>query len=188
MVELASILPPALASDERMRVLERIYTDRLAALDLAGVVPRLIDTAPEWQLPYLAQEFGVVDTDGWRLALDEDAQRELIKSGIKLRRLQGTPWAVTEVLRLMGIDATIAEWFDTQGVPGTFAIDADVFARTVDDDLFAGAVGAIDRSKPVHAHLARLQLNTASRGPVEFFAVAAVSTISVALSPRGQVI
>jgi phage tail P2-like protein len=186
MADFVSLLVPALASDERCVVLEKIYAARLANIDLSGIVPRLIDTAPAWQLPYLAEEFGVADLDAWRLALDDLAQRALIKRGIALRRLQGTPWAVLEVLRLMGVEPALTEWFDTGDARGTFAVTADAFVRPVTGALVDGAHGAIERAKALHAHLSRLQINSATRGAVPVVGAVSVMAIQITIYPRPQ--
>jgi P2-related tail formation protein len=76
----------------------------LEDIDTSLVLMNLIDTCPVKALPYLAEQFNILSGfKGWRFATTEQMQRDLLKRAIELNTHAGTPYAIKEVLKLIGV-------------------------------------------------------------------------------------
>lgn len=107
---MAEQLPPALAGDERFAQFCELLTETFADLDLNAMLVYLVDQVKTPLLPILADQFSLLDEAAWLLAESEDARRNLIKNAVELHRYKGTPWAVREVIRLLGFgEVTLLE-------------------------------------------------------------------------------
>lgn len=103
-------LPPALAGDERFVVLCGLLDETLDGLDLDAMLVYLIDLVKPALLPNLADQFSLLDEAAWQLAESDEAKRNLVKNAAQLHRYKGTPWAVREVIRLLGFgEVTLQE-------------------------------------------------------------------------------
>lgn len=102
------LLPPSLATDPRFAALESL-TGRLSSLDLLPLLVYLVDVVDPSALPYLAEQFSLIGADGWTLAETESARRALISSAIELHSHKGTPFAIREVFRLLGLGEVVIE-------------------------------------------------------------------------------
>lgn len=101
-------LPPPLAADLRFQTLGAL-AGRLNAIDLQPLLVYLVDTVNASALQVLAEQFSLVG-DGWELAESDEARRGLIRGAIELHRYKGTPWAIREVIRRLGLgEVTIIE-------------------------------------------------------------------------------
>jgi phage tail P2-like protein len=108
-------LPPALAGDERFSLLCELLDKALADLDLNVMLVYLIDLVKPSLLPALADQFSLLDEAAWELAESEEAKRNLIKNAAELHRFKGTPWAIREVIRLLGFgEVTLMEGLNAQ--------------------------------------------------------------------------
>jgi phage tail P2-like protein len=108
-------LPPALAGDERFALLCDLLDQALADLDLNVMLVYLIDLVKPSLLPTLADQFSLLDETAWVLAESEEAKRNLIKNAVELHRFKGTPWAIREIIRLLGFgQVTLHEGLRTQ--------------------------------------------------------------------------
>ncbi|EKT4469985.1 phage tail protein [Pseudomonas putida] len=117
-------LPPALASDERFTILAGLLDESLAAVDLDAMLVYLIDLVKPSILPVLADQFSMLDEAAWLLAESADARRNLIKSAAELHRYKGTPWAIREVIRLLGFgEITLQEGLGNQVRDGSIVRD-----------------------------------------------------------------
>jgi len=94
--------PDVLALDERFGPLSALAT-RLSGLPLERLLVYLIEQVDARLLPELAAQFHVSGVEGWHLANTEAAQRELIKRSVALHRKKGTPWALKEALKTIGV-------------------------------------------------------------------------------------
>ena len=97
-----SILPPALAGDERFARLCKLLDERHTGIDLTPMLVYLLDLVKAPLLPVLADQFSLLDEAAWLLAESEDARRNLLKNSVELHRYKGTPWAIREIIRLLG--------------------------------------------------------------------------------------
>lgn len=122
-----SLLVPALRNDLSMRALETL-TARVHALDLAPSVLYDFDHVEASALIHLAEQFNVLGDAGWDLADTEAKKRALLKEAVALHRVKGTPYAVKRALELLGVNATVTEWFQMrpEGEPYTFILDAQI--------------------------------------------------------------
>lgn len=103
-------LPPALAGDERFALLCELLAETYAGLDLGAMAVYLVDQVKASLLPTLAEQFSLLDEAAWLLTESEDARRNLIKNAVTLHRYKGTPWAIKEMVRLLGFgEATLLE-------------------------------------------------------------------------------
>lgn len=102
-------LPPALAGDERFLLLCELLDETLADLDLDVMLVYLVDLVKPSLLPLLADQFSLLDEAAWMLAESEDAKRNLIKNAAELHRFKGTPWAIREVIRLLGFGEVLLQ-------------------------------------------------------------------------------
>lgn len=108
-------LPPALAGDERFALLCELLNQALADLDLNVMLVYLIDLVKPSLLPALADQFSLLDEAAWGLAESEEAKRNLIKNASELHRFKGTPWAIREIIRLLGFgEVTLQEGLRAQ--------------------------------------------------------------------------
>ena len=96
-----TILQPSLASDERSIVFDKL-TQRFKQLDLSKLMLYLFDITEESALVHLAEQLSLFN-DGWEMAESDDAKRNLLKSAIQIHKRKGTPWAIREVFRMLGL-------------------------------------------------------------------------------------
>ncbi|MFJ2713403.1 phage tail protein [Pseudomonas sp. NPDC087346] len=117
-------LPPALAGDERFALLCELLDETLDNLDIDSMLVYLVDLVKPQSLPNLADQFSLLDEAAWLLAESEDAQRNLIKNSAQLHRYKGTPWAIREVIRLLGFgEVTLQEGLSNQVRDGSITRD-----------------------------------------------------------------
>lgn len=95
-------MPPVLASDERFALLCKLLTETYADLNIGAMAVYLVDRVKGTLLPTLAEQFSLLDEAAWLLAESEEARRNLVKSSVTLHRYKGTPWAIRELIRLLG--------------------------------------------------------------------------------------
>lgn len=119
-------LPPALAGDERFAMLCELLDETLDGLDINAMLVYLVDLLKPQLLTYLADQFSLLDEAAWVLAESEDAKRDLIKNSAQLHRYKGTPWAIREVIRLLGFgEVTIQEGLNNQVRDGSINRDGN---------------------------------------------------------------
>jgi phage tail P2-like protein len=122
-----SLLPPLLQQDLSLRALETLAS-RWETLPVIKTVVVDYDHVDVSALPHLAEQRNVLGDAGWNMADTEAKKRALLKEAIALHRIKGTPYAIRRSLALLGVNATLTEWWQTtpQGTPYTFTIDATV--------------------------------------------------------------
>lgn len=76
---------------------------RIETLDISQIMTTLVDLLGDEVLPLLAEKWSVTGYDGEILADSEHSKRALIKSAVDLHRHKGTPYAIREVLRKLGL-------------------------------------------------------------------------------------
>jgi phage tail P2-like protein len=127
-----SLLAPPLRRDLNMRALETLGA-RVSGFDLGPVLLYDFDHVDQSVLIYLAEQFNMLGDAGWDMANTEAKKRALLKEAIALHRIKGTPYAVKRALELLGVNASLTEWFQTlpKGAPHTFTVDAQVTDQPV---------------------------------------------------------
>lgn len=93
-------LTPALANDERFKVLSQLAVEAYQ-IDLSMTLVYLVDIVDASVLPYLAEQFSLMG-DGWELASTESAQRRMIKDAIPIHQYKGTIWSIKRIFYLLG--------------------------------------------------------------------------------------
>ncbi|KUM03542.1 phage tail protein I [Chromobacterium subtsugae] len=168
-------LPPALAGDARSRILAALAA-RISAVDVSGLLVYLVDNVARSALPLLAEQFSLPG-DGWELAESDYARRRMIKGAIELHRYKGTPWAIREVIRRLGLgEATLIEGLAGQRRNGVIRRDgmhvhgeADTWAKyrvllpqPITNDQAANLRRALLAVAPARCHLASLEYQAAA--------------------------
>lgn len=152
-----SLLPPPLRRDLNMRALETVAA-RLSSIDLSPLVVYDIDNVQANLLPYLAEQFDVLGDAGWDLTKNDDERRALVKEAIWLHKIKGTPYAVRRALDILGVVATLVEWWQRKpkGTPHTFSIFLSLKAQPANAVIDAERVAQIQRAvsywKPARSH------------------------------------
>ena len=124
---------------------------------------------PATLLPWLAWAFSV---DVWDDAWTDDRKRAVIDAAASVHRVKGTKGALHKALTELGMGkVTIREWFETGGDPYTFTVDAQT-VLPLSDDLMNAAIRAIQATKNVRSHLAKVALAMAVDGAAPVFASA----------------
>jgi phage tail P2-like protein len=126
-----TLLPPPLGRDLSCRALERLVASRLSMLDLMPLLIYDIKHVAASALPSLAEQFRVQGDAGYGFAATTDQQRKLIQAAIELHRMRGTRDAIERVLSLLGVNATVVEWFEQTppGAPYTFSVILDTLSQ-----------------------------------------------------------
>lgn len=155
-------LPPALASDERFATLCELLQESLDEIDLNSMLVYLVDLIKSTILPHLADQFSLMDEVAWQLAESVDAKRDLIKNAAELHRFKGNPWAIREVIRLLGFgEVILQEGLNNQVHNGAITRDGS----HVHGDPSAWALYRVFLQRPITndqaALLRRLLLSTA---------------------------
>lgn len=115
----------------------------------------LIDQVDASALPHLAWQFSMLDEPAWALAETDEQRRALIKSSIGLHRHKGTPSAIRQMIRILGLgEVTIQEGVTMALLDGSWLLDgvqtlgyaADYWyldgSNTLDGTLYLGDNGA----------------------------------------------
>lgn len=95
-----SVLPiqvPAGVADDSTRALAQLIDERFRGIGVERVLVWHLDSTVASALPHIAEMLGL---DGPEF--QGSTPRELLRSGIALRRRRGTAWALREVLRRLG--------------------------------------------------------------------------------------
>lgn len=118
-----SLLPAPLSADPSMLALEALAS-RISALDPAPVLTHLVDLVDASALAHLAYEFSLLDEAAWSLAESEEQRRTLLKEAVAWHARKGTPWAIREVVRLLGFgEIEIQEGVYPKHLDGAWALD-----------------------------------------------------------------
>lgn len=165
-------LPPVLAGDERFALLWELLNETLDDLDLKAMLVYLVDLVKPSLLPVLADQFSLLDEAAWQLAESTDARRNLIKNAVELHRYKGTPWAVREVIRLLGFgEVTMLEGlggviydgtstfngFNTYGNASSWPLYRLILSRAITNDQAALLRQALLSIAPTRCRLVSLE-------------------------------
>lgn len=150
-----TILADSIAHLAHLQAFDLLIKKRFDEFELDKLLVYLIDTVNVDAIPYLAKQFDVLGYKGFRLAITETDQREIIKKSIELHRFKGTLWAVEEALKSIGYgDAIIEE--HVEGHWANFRVTIDLGSHPLNaleiDDLFR----MISEYKNTRSHLADL--------------------------------
>lgn len=121
---MANLAPSVVQQVPHLDALETVFAQRFTALEGQRVLVMLVDVVPENMLPLLAEQWDLTGDAGYNLATTADARRALVKDAIKIHRIHGTPAAIERAFALIGLHATVTEWFEYGGQPGYFKVSA----------------------------------------------------------------
>lgn len=105
-IQFNDMLPSSLKHDETIKnICESIENPiQQTESDFSNVdIYSQIDTADEPLLSTLAWHFSLTHEWLWELAESITAKRELLKIAIKLHQKKGTPWAIRNLIRALGL-------------------------------------------------------------------------------------
>ena len=146
------LLPPNATSFEKetSKALDRINSGSVPVTEFWNS-----QTCPTALLPWLAFALQVpVWDDRWSEAM----KRSVCATAIKLHQHRGTAWAIEEGLRAIGSTATISEWFENGGQPGTFEVEIFInqliegHGELLGPDRIAQIKATIDATKRKSSH------------------------------------
>lgn len=119
------LLPAGIADDRSRALLELI--DRLGGLDLEPILMNRIDSTAAQALVHLAYQFHVLGLEGYDLAGDEVARRQLVRQALALHRYKGTPWSVRVALGSAGYaDVVVDEKVGTRRHNGRYRRNGEI--------------------------------------------------------------
>lgn len=124
-----TILPSSVSVAPHIKALDLMVADRANGIDTSVVLMNLIDTCHPNALPYLAEQFNIMrGYKGWRFMNTDSDKRALLKRAIELNKFSGTPYAIEEVLILIGVVGAI-EIHErlTMTYDGSWYFDGNIF-------------------------------------------------------------
>ena len=116
------VAPDVIALDARFGPLSGLVT-RLSGLPVEKLLVYLVEQVDARLLPELGRQFHVSGLEGLSLAATDDERRALVRRAIALHRKKGTPWAVREALRPLGVAVEIIEQADQRRAYAQLAPD-----------------------------------------------------------------
>ena len=155
-------LPPVLAGDERFQTLGKLAA-RISDIDRSPVLVYLVDQVNASALPHLAEQLHLLG-EGWQFARDDDERRKLLKRAIELHRYKGTPWAIKQALKKLGLERFTLIEHPEAAHWAEFDVDITVVDRPLTEAIYPQITQLIDTYKPARSHLRRLVVSVASRG------------------------
>ncbi|GAA3911811.1 phage tail protein I [Gibbsiella dentisursi] len=111
------------------------------------------DTCPAALLPYLAWAFSV---DRWDASWTEAQKRGAIKDAFYLHKQKGTVSAVKRAVAQYGATATITEWWQEDGTPGTFRLDIGIPDTGMNGATISAIKRMVNLSKPVSRQISNM--------------------------------
>jgi phage tail P2-like protein len=157
-LKLLDILPSSIVSDPQVLSMAKALDPELQSVShdiREALIVSRIDELPEEVLNLLAWQWHVDFYEPEKLPVE--IKRSLIKNSIIWHRKKGTLWAVKQILRDLGLEPKIREWFDIGSAPYTFGIDAIYKGNPAEimtflgDDTVKLLKLAVEMTKPVRA-------------------------------------
>lgn len=155
MSDIGSLLPPSASSIER--TIETAIGERTVGINAPIAQLWNVDTCPAELLPWLAWAFSV---EVWDHNWSQEIQRNVIRQSIQVHQVNGTASAARQALSAVFDEAEIFEWFQTGGDPYTFSVSVAGAIRGATS--ISTAMDIIKRTKPVRAHLSKIQVKSGS--------------------------
>ncbi len=137
------------------------------------------DLCPAYLLPYLAWATSV---DYWQEDWDEQTKRNVIKAAWLVHKIKGTRTAVKQMIAAFGYAATLKEWFNIGGTPGTFEINVDVFGLGISQEIEQVIYNLVRLTKPVSRHISKLRVMLTTR-LTQHYSLAAISGETTTILP-----
>ena len=133
---------------KKQKDLDYLGADVISRIDLEGLTLLPSDT-PINLLKHLAYMYDV-NIDG----LSEKEQRKLIEKSFDIHRHLGTGYALKEALKVVGVEAEIVEWYNTNGELSPYHFGLKL--NKMDDRGTSFLLNYIERFKNERSRLAKL--------------------------------
>lgn len=149
--QMIDIVPQSISTDQTIRKLCQALDKLLFPIDQAAgqaLIYSKIGSLPIEVIDLLAWQFHV---DSYDLAADDAAKRSMVKTAILDHRYKGTPWALSQAIKLVVSDGTIKEWNEYGGNPYRFKITTEQGFKS--KEHLQGLLRAIANSKNVRSWL-----------------------------------
>lgn len=136
-------------------------------IDKLTIYARLDDnTLEEYYVDALAKTFHLLANESYRFAGTTEQKRELVRNALILHRTKGTKYAVERVCNILDLkEARLTEWFEDDGEPYTFKINANAFDG-LNQETIRLLYSMVDEFKNVRSHVAVFEFNMTSYGTV----------------------
>lgn len=136
-------------------------------IDKLTIYARLDDnTLEEHYVDALAKTFHLLANESYRFAGTVEQKRELVRNALILHRTKGTKYAVERVCNILDLkEARLTEWFEDDGEPYTFKINANAFDG-LNQETIRLLYSMVDEFKNVRSHVAVFEFNMTSYGTV----------------------
>lgn len=171
-ISLLNLLPDVIANDDFFKHVAAAVDIELRevtkTISKAAVLCRIDDVEDEDIVDHLAYRFSLSKSEGYLFADNIDAKKQLIKSSIPMHRKKGTPGAVKNVFKILGLKAHLTEWFEFGGEPYTFRVVVDLFDRGLNKETFAALEEMIDEYKNKRSHLDQLDIFLSGQGVINY--------------------
>ena len=153
---LLDLLPESITSDTRIQAAAELVEAELKAV--SGAIGNVaiwsrLDELTEPVLSTLAWALHVDDIEGWDLVETDAQKRAILRESLVLHRYKGTIWSIERVLGLLGLSATIREWFEYGGDPYKFMLEVGVSDREITADLLQRLMALVNEYKNVRSWL-----------------------------------
>lgn len=161
--ELISVLPPLLKDDNDVQALSYAYKKgmekMLAYAGLSSLYAE-IDTLPNDIVDLLALE---LQSQYYDESMDINIKRDIVKNSIAWYAKGGTVSAVDEMVQTVFGEGKVVEWYEYDGVPGTFHIETNT---ELSPDIIKMFNEIIERVKNKKSHLTNVQVNRKVQQPI----------------------
>jgi len=179
-ITLERLLPPNLATlpDAQliMRAIDPEFQDLVGRMIECSLWPR-IDDLDEAILDLLADQYRLLDLEGWRVA-SVARKRAMLKEIFLIYRCKGTPWSIERVLLLLDLVGEVEEWFDHGLDPFLWDILLDVQSAGVTQATLRQLYQLIEVTRPKRSPLRRLKLRITETAPLYFSGVIQGGTLT----------
>ena len=161
------LLPPSLARDENLKALTKALDKEIQKIEKqipkVLLLPRIDQIEDEELLDLLAWQFHI---EGYELARNIEEKRKLIKKAIELHRHKGTPYAIKQVLKALGLEGRVKEWFEYGSEPYKFKIELGTADGEITPQLRDKLLKLIEEYKNTRSHLEEIILYYLAKGNV----------------------
>jgi len=104
-----NLLASGISNIPHLAVFDEVAKARMEAIQLEALLVYLIDIVDASALPVLAEQFDIQGVKGFGFAQTEAERRDMVKNALELHRFKGTPWAIREALRRIGLIVDVIE-------------------------------------------------------------------------------
>lgn len=181
-LKLLDILPSSIRNDDQIRAMTEAIQPELDAIQQAIPFVELysrIDELPEPILRMLAWEHRVYRYE-WQLAETIEEKRQLIKDSFELNIRRGTRWSIERVFQILGINATLLEWFEYDGNPFNFRVSIyERNGQAPTPEKIDLMLNMVSKYKPLRSPLESVDLTTSTEGYANGYTGAAITATMV---------